>query len=85
MLCAWQAAQNHQELCVLQIQALFWGHLPPAACLYRLMHKQLMHCPSRSAASNAKHDHAFGFACRRFYFAGGVLHLPSAKLGLIKL
>ncbi len=59
MLCAWQAAQNQQELRVLQIQALFWGHLPVAARLYRLMQLQLLHCPSRSASPNAKHNYAF--------------------------
>ncbi|DBA80332.1 TPA: hypothetical protein ACH3X2_007280 [Trebouxia sp. C0005] len=35
------AAQNQQELHVLQIQALFWGHLPLAAQLHRLMQLQL--------------------------------------------
>ena len=85
MLCAWQAAQNQQELRVLQIQALFWGHLLPAAQIYRLMHKQLIHCPSRSATSNASLIMPLGFACIRFHFGAGVLHLPSAKLGHIIL
>lgn len=67
MLCAWQAAQNQQELHVLQIQALFWGHLPLAAQLHRLMQLQLVHCPSRSANFNAKLSYA-GFACKRSQF-----------------
>lgn len=88
MLCAWQAAQNQQGLCVLQIQELFWGHLPIAARLHRLMQLQLLPCPSRSASSTASQNHAV-FACKRSESGGSVCtcllpSLSTSKFDLVE-